>query len=151
MTKEVKGELLNESPPGGSREAAKRAHKAIQAMGEFVLERGEYGLLFKRVEHEGEWVVRAYVPQGGLRSFWFNGRRYRLTLRRQMLLLYHDSELIGAHSSARDSLAKMSLVVFWPTMEKDMTKWVQGCSICRMVKPVHAEDGKGLDCRKPPS
>ena len=42
-----------------------------------------------------------------MRSFYFNGRRYRLTLRRQLLLYFHDGEAMGAHSPIKETLAKL--------------------------------------------
>ena len=49
--------------------------------------------------------------------------------------MHHDSEMTGAHSSARDTLAKIGLLVWWPTMEKDVRQWVGSCSVCRLSKP----------------
>ena len=48
------------------------------------------------------------IPCGGLRSFYFVGRKYRLDLRRSLLLYMHDSESMGAHASARDTLSKLA-------------------------------------------
>ena len=48
-----------------------------------------------RDETDNAQVERCVIPAGGRRAFIFNGRHYRLTLRRTMLLLYHDSETMG--------------------------------------------------------
>ena len=63
---------------------------------------------------------RVVIPDGGLRAFHFNGRRYRLTPRKTLLLLHHDSESIGGHPSIQDTLAKISDIFWWPTMEYDV-------------------------------
>ena len=81
------------------------------------------------------FVERFVVPAGGQRTFVLNGRKYKLSLRKSFLLLYHDSETDGAHASQRDTLAKLSKSVWWPTAESDVRKWVQSCSVCRLRKP----------------
>ncbi len=78
------------------------------------------------------------MPVGGLRSFHYNGRHYRLSLRKSLLLLYHDSEMIGAHPGARDTLAKISDVFWWPGMEHEVRRWVATCATCRLIKPTPA-------------
>ena len=94
------------------------------------------GSLFCRVKQEDEELVDLIVvPVGVIRSFKFNGRRYRLSLRKSLLLLYHDSELTGAHSSSRDTLSKLVRVVWWATMERDVHDWISHCSVCRLTKP----------------
>jgi hypothetical protein len=98
------------------------------------------GLLYKDIWDpiQLEFQAKAVVPRGGLRAFRYNGRMYRLPLRRQLLLLYHDSESVGAHASAADTLAKLSRMFFWPGMEHDVQKWVASCSVCRLVRPTKA-------------
>ena len=81
------------------------------------------------------FVPMVVVPRGGLRAFRYNGRLYRLPLRRQLLLYYHDRETMGMHSSAEDTLAKLSKQFVWPGMEHDVQRWISSCSVCRMVKP----------------
>ena len=73
----TKAEILKQGPHAGAEAAAKRANNAAQAMGDLFLQPGPHGLLYKLVGHEGKLVLRAYVPRGGLRSFWFTGRRSR--------------------------------------------------------------------------
>ena len=117
-----------------ARSRAKRADAAVQALQHYLL---HDQLLFRKVldPHANAFVERIVLPAGGLRAFWYNGRRYKLTLRKQMMLMHHDSELAGAHSSAKDTLAKITLQVWWPTMEKDVRSWVGSCSVCRLAKP----------------
>ena len=117
-----------------ARGRAKRADAAVQALPQYIL----YDkLLYRKVldPHTNSFVERVVLPAGGLRAFWYNGRRYKLSLRKQMMLMHHDSELAGAHSSAKDTLAKISLLVWWPSMEKDVRQWVGSCSVCRLAKP----------------
>ena len=86
---------------------SKRADQAIRLSSHYAL---EDGLLHRLVldAKDNSFVLRVVVPEGGLRSFHYNGRQYRLSMRKSMLLLYHESELIGAHPGVRDTLAKLS-------------------------------------------
>ena len=116
------------------KEKSKRAEVAVQAMVNYsyVAE-----LLFRKVLNpvDNSMVDRMVIPAGGLRAFMFNGRRYKLTLRRALLLVYHDSESMGAHASVKDTTAKLQKVVWWPTLERDVIHWVSHCSVCCLVKP----------------
>ena len=129
-------EQLRDANP---RVRSRRAETAIRRMGLFTLDAG--GCLFRKVALDvgagldAGCVERVVVPAGGLRSFKYNGRMYRLTLRKSLLLLYHDSELTGAHSAERETLAKLSRVVWWDAMERDVHDWISHCSVCRLVKP----------------
>ena len=116
------------------RNRSKRADTAVVVMGQYSL---VDGLLFRKVwqETDNSHGDRLVIPAGGRRAFMFNGRRYRLPLRRAMLLLYHDSETMGGHASARDTLAKLERNVWWPTLERDTSNWVHACSVCRLTKP----------------
>ena len=113
--------------------ASKAADQAIGQLKHYELE----GLLYRLVLDPATNSVgkRVVVPTGGLRSFWLNGRRYRLPLRKSLLLLFHDSETIGGHPSARDTLAKVAEQFWWPGLEHDVRRWCATCAICRMVKP----------------
>ena len=117
-----------------ARSRAKRADAAVQALSNFVVYEE---LLYRKVldPHTNSFVERAVLPAGGLRAFWYNGRRYKLSLRKQMLLMHHDSELAEANSSANDTFAKISFFVWWPSMEQDVRQWVGSCSVCRLAKP----------------
>ena len=117
-----------------ARSRAKRADAAVQALSNFVVYEE---LLYRKVldPHTNSFVERAVLPAGGLRAFWYNGRRYKLSLRKEMLLMHHDSELAGAHSSAKGTLAKISLIVWRPSMEQDVQQWFGSCSVCRLAKP----------------
>ena len=116
---------------------SKRADQAIRLCQHYCL---IDGLLHREVldSKDNAFVQRVVVPAGGLRSFHFNGRQYRLSLRKAMLLLYHDSELIGAHPGVRDTLAKLADLFWWPGMEHEVRRWVATCATCRLVKPTPA-------------
>ena len=90
-------------------------------------------LLYTQVldESTNSMVKRVVVPTGGLRSFRFNGYRYRPTLRKTLLLLYHDFELIGAHPGVRETLSKIKEHFWWPSLEHDVRRWVGTCAVCR--------------------
>ena len=71
------------------------------------------------------------IPRGGLRSFFYNGRRYRLTLRRSLLLYHHDSETYGGHADVRGTVSKLKEHVWWPGLDKDAARWVGTCPFCK--------------------
>ena len=52
-----------------------------------------------------------------------------------MLLLYHDGELMGAHSSREETLAKLGKHVWGPQVWNDTRKWVGTCNVCKLTKP----------------
>ena len=66
----------------------------MMSMGKYVYDK----ILYRDVwdESEKSYNHRAVVPQGGLRSFLYNGRKYRLPLRKQLLLRVHN-QLISVH------------------------------------------------------
>eukprot|EP00959_Pyramimonas_sp_CCMP1952_P285894 5977930-Pyramimonas_sp.AAC.1 len=81
------------------------------------------------LHYKDEWdstslsfVPTLVAPRGGPRARRYNGGLYRLPLRRQLLLYYHDSETMGAHGSAEDALAKLSTQFVWPGTEHDVQK-----------------------------
>ena len=121
------------SDPNG-RNRSKRADAAVLAMGQYVL---HDNLLYRKVwdDVDSAFGHRLIIPEGGRRALLFTGRRYRLPLRRAMLLQFHDSEAMGAHASARDTLAKLGKYVWWPSMERDSNQWVASCSVCKLVRP----------------
>ena len=74
--------------------ARKRANTACNAMQHYTYD--GYRLFRKFYDHnQGEWVERVVIPAGGLKSLWYNGRKRALTLRRRLLLEYHDEERIA--------------------------------------------------------
>ena len=113
--------------------SARRASLAVKQAGDYLFD----GILFRHVYSDVEQVfgLKAVIPIGGMRSFWYNGRQYRLTLRKTLLLLYHDSEMMGGHSSREDTLSKLRARVWWPSMADDVRKWVKTCSVCKLTKP----------------
>jgi hypothetical protein len=129
--KELKKKLNEKGSVG------KKAEQAVRQMSHFNVENG---MLYREVldPRDNAYCQRLVVPEGGLRSFHFNGRRYRLTLKRSILLLYHDSETIGGHPGAKDTLAKIAESFWWPGLEHDVKRWVATCSTCRMIKPTPA-------------
>ena len=116
---------------------SKRADQAIRLLPNYCL---IDGLLHRELldPKDNAFVQRVVVPSGGLRSFHYNGRQYRLSMRKSLLLLYHDSELIGAHPGVRDTLAKLSGQFWWPGMEHEVRRWVATCATCKLVKPTPA-------------
>ena len=51
------------------------------------------------------------------------------------MLLYHDSEMIGAHASVDHTLAKIEQLFWWPSMKHDVARWVSTCLVCKATKP----------------
>ena len=115
------------------RVASRTAAVAIKQASDYLFD----GILFRYIfdDIEQSYGLRAVVPTGGLRSFWYNGRKYRLSVRKSLLLQFHDSETMGGHSSREDTLAKLRARVWWPSMSEDVRKWVKTCSVCKLTKP----------------
>jgi len=116
---------------------SKKADQALRHCPNYAL---VDGLLHREIldPKDNAFVQRVVVPVGGLRSFHYNGRHYRLSLRKSLLLLYHDSEMIGAHPGVRDTLAKVADVFWWPGLEHEVRRWVATCATCRLIKPTPA-------------
>jgi hypothetical protein len=127
----VKAELVKRGV--GSRQATQRADVAIREMGDYLFDK----LLYRQTYDDSVqgYVSKAVVPRGGLKSFLYNGRRYRLTLRKSLMLLYHDSEMVGGHPNVVDTIAKLEQMYWWPGLGGDAQRWVNSCAICRLVKP----------------
>ena len=92
-------------------------------------------LLFRQV-HDPlsiSWVLCAVIPSGCRRSFWFNGRKYDLSLRKSFLLLCHESEVDGCHSNREETSAKLKRACWWSTMLEDVRDWTASCAVCRLV------------------
>ena len=124
---------LGHSPTtAGSR---KRAQKALQHFAKYELREG--GLLYRVNYDPGkqEEVARLCIPGGGTSAFWYNGRRYRLSLRRRLLLLTHDSCMGGGHPSIQETWLKIKEHGWWPTLYEDCVRWVNGCAVCKLAKP----------------
>jgi hypothetical protein len=117
----------------GSRLAASRADIAVREMGKYTFDK----LLYREVfdPQTKTFASKAVVPSGGLRSFRYNGRRYRLSMRKSLLLLYHDGEAAGAHTSEESTTAKLQSMFWWPGLSDDVAKWVASCPTCRLVRP----------------
>ena len=84
---------------------SKRAEGAIQQMEHYKLDE-----LLDRVVLDPSTnaaASRVVVPSGGLRVLYYNGRRYRLPLRKSILLLYHDGESIVGHPGVKDTVRKI--------------------------------------------
>ena len=114
--------------------AARVAHRTVRSLGDYE---SRDGLLYRRVwdAREGVHSLRLVVPEGGERSYFYNGRRYRLGYRKTLLLLYHESPLCGAHSSAEDTASKIARSCWWATLQNDARSWVRSCAVCRLTKP----------------
>ena len=94
-------------------------------------------MLFRRIHDavQERIVERSVVPAGGTKSLMFNGRLRNLTLRRRLILEYHDAEAPGAHSSEKETLAKLEELVWWPGIARDVSRWVATCHVCKACKP----------------
>ena len=51
------------------------------------------------------------------------------------MLEHHDEEAPGGHSNARDTVAKLGEVCWWPSMEAGVRRWVETCFVCKASKP----------------
>ena len=130
----LQAEVKKRISDSSDKNRAKRAAAAVADLAAYQL---KDELLHRQVWHDAERShgLRMVVPEGGRRAFIFNGRKYALTLRKSLLLLYHDSSTMGAHSSAPDTFAKLARDVWWPTLERDTLRWVKTCAVCRITKP----------------
>ena len=113
----------------------KRGQNALRHFAKYELH--EDGLLYRKYYDTGrqEDVTRLRVPSGGTSAFWYNGRRYRLSLRRRLLLLTHDSCMGGGHPSIRETWMKIKEQGWWPTLYEDCVRWANGCAVCKLAKP----------------
>ena len=113
------------------------ADNILRRSKEYLLD-GE--LLRRRVldVSENSVIYAVVVPKGNYRSFTYNGARRYLTMRRTILLLYHDSETMGGHPSPKDTLAKVSSKFWWPSLEADVRHWCRICQVCKLTKPTPA-------------
>ena len=117
-------------------EQPKRAGQAIRDSKHYVFQ----GLLYRQVWDacDNAMAKRVVIPSGSIRSFHYNGWRYRLPLRKAILLMYHDSETIGGHPGFHDTKMSVSSQFWWPGLERDVRRWRANCPTCRMVKPAPA-------------
>ena len=114
-----------------------RCEIAMKSMNNYSLD----GLLYRLVRGKSNNLEeRTYIPKGseGLRCIWYNGRRYNWDLRRTLMLLYHDSEMSGGHTSIDQTYDKIAQLFWWPTMQKDVARWVHTCIVCMATKPTPA-------------
>ena len=133
----------------GADRRGRRAERAIKEAREYTLGQWYEPELLRRViwDHRGNGVVeRVVIPSGQLRAIYYNGRKYRLTLRRQLLLYFHDSETMGAHSGATATYDKLADMVWWPLMRQDVNKWVATCAVCRVSRPTAALTTEQRSC-----
>jgi hypothetical protein len=115
------------------KEISKKAHTALAATKDYQV----HDLLYRWVwcDAESSYCLRAVVPAGGLRSFHFNGRKYRLPLRKALLLMYHDGAAMGAHAGREDTLAKIGQVAWFPGMSH-CSGWAHAlCARCIVPSP----------------
>ena len=92
-------------------------------------------ILYRKIFTGDIFEPKAVIPLGGMRSFEFNGRTYRLPLRKAIMLQYHDSESMGAHAGMEDTYNKIKQIVWWAGLERDVKSWVRTCSVCKLTKP----------------
>lgn len=50
---------------------------------------------------------------------------------------YHSDKLHGGHCGSKRLYAKLRAYFYWPSMVKDIAKFVKECEICRRSKPQH--------------
>ena len=56
-------------------------------------------------------------------------------MKKTILLMFHDSEMVGGHPGVRDTQAKVAKQFWWPGLEQDVRRWCATCPTCRMTKP----------------
>ena len=77
------------------------------------------------VQHEDgtvTWKERVYVPKDA-------------KLREDIVRLHHDSPLAG-HPGRYKTHELITRNYWWPGIQKDIRKYVQGCEKCQRVKPI---------------
>jgi hypothetical protein len=65
-------------------------------------------------------------------------------LRHDILRVFHDDKLLGAHTGIQTTKHKILQRYFWPTLRKDVKDYRQSCKICRDRYPNYATQVKGL-------
>jgi hypothetical protein len=127
-------QAIMKSGESDKRVASKRTQIAIRDKNSYHYDND---FLFRKVfdSMQEAFTYKLVIPSGGLRSFWYNGRKQRLSLRKSLLLLYHDSEMAGGHSNRTDTLEKIRSRCWWPSMATDVASWVGACTVCRLTKP----------------
>ena len=111
-----------------------------------LVARGEYslrnGLLYKNYYDTVlmENVSRLAVPSGGVRCYWFNGRKFNHSVRQMIIQLYHDSEAFGHHTSQGDTIAKVESMFWWPSLKSDVITHCRRCKICHIAKPLPSKE-----------
>ena len=55
-------------------------------------------------------------------------------LRQQLLQLFHDSA-VGGHSGVRVTKKRLSSIVYWKGLTKDVRNYIRSCVICQRNKP----------------
>ena len=69
------------------------------------------------------WKERVYVPEDA-------------RLREDIVRLHHDSPLAG-HPGRYKTHELITRNYWWPGIQRDIRKYVQGCEKCQRVKPTH--------------
>lgn len=59
------------------------------------------------------------------------------SLQQQVMSALHNSP-VGGHSGAPATVTKVSRLFYWPSMRKDILKFVQNCTVCLQAKPDRA-------------
>ena len=57
-----------------------------------------------------------------------------LQLRAQILAIFHNSALAG-HSGALGTFKRVSALLYWPKLRKDVREFVRVCVTCQRYKP----------------
>ena len=121
---------------GSTTKPAARANAAIDNA-------KSYRIIDGLLHHRGfdksanEVVWRVVVPDSakGVRSYWYYGRRYNYSPRKMIVMLYHDNEIMGGHSSEAQTIDKIESLFWWPSLKSDVGQWCLNCPTCRLVKP----------------
>ena len=101
-----------------------------------VEHRMHYGLLQRhRYNHQTgfhEWFT--VVPEGGWKSVTWQGKTRRYSLRKYIVMLFHDSGFGGHRDRDHTHAAIFDAGLFWTTMKVDIDGHIRACQTCRWAK-----------------
>jgi hypothetical protein len=80
-----------------------------------------HDIIVKREEVQGKNQIRIFVPSGKLRE--------------RVLYAMHDDPLAG-HLGPKRTITRVKERFYWPTMDRDIKEYVQGCQSCKAAKPM---------------
>jgi len=95
-----------------------------------------YGVLqrytYNRQTGLHEWYT--LVPEGGWKSVMYQGERRRYSLRRYVILLFHDAPLGGHRDRDRTRDAILDAGLMWKNLRLDVEYHIRGCLKCKWAK-----------------